>query len=364
MRKQFIWSVALSALLTVTAFAQTSVKPVTIGDKAPEFKSDGVAKGKAIDPTKPGRVYVVEFWATWCGPCIQAMPHLSDMAEKFAKDVDFVSVNAYDYKGRGTPQQVKPEEHKPRILEFIEKNSDKMRYNIAFDDSKGSIATSWMSSTGQNGIPCAFIVNKQGQLAWVGHPMSMDEPLQKIVNGTWDLNAFKAEFEKQAAKTRAVMEMNSKVAAAVDSKNVEEVLKAATVDGKPNTNGVQMSIAMAARKDAAFAANLVEFYVNKSIKLNPYMWSSMASTVTTSTKDASIRSRMKKVSENAATGAQDSEAALAYTYHARMLLSIDEKTEALDWANKAKSKMEFVPDGTKEQLSKFIDATIKMASSN
>lgn len=37
-----------------------------------------------------GNVYVVEFWATWCQPCIAGMPHLSRLQEKYAKDGVFI----------------------------------------------------------------------------------------------------------------------------------------------------------------------------------------------------------------------------------------------------------------------------------
>ena len=43
-------------------------------------------------------------------------------------------------------------------------------------------------AAGQNGIPTAFIINGDGQVAWIGHPMGMDEPLAEIVDGTWDIS--------------------------------------------------------------------------------------------------------------------------------------------------------------------------------
>lgn len=349
-------------LLASVAVTSTFAQSATIGDKAPAFKHDGVAKGKSVDPSKGGRVTVVEFWATWCGPCIAAMPHMSDIAEKFAKDVDFVSVNAYDYKGRGTANQVTTEEHKPRILEFIKANDQKMRYNIVFDTATGDIAKSWMDAYAQRGIPCAYIVDREGRVAWVGHPMSMDEPLKQVVEGKFDLAASKATFEKQAAKERAQAKMQGDITAAVKAKSLSDVLKAATIDGALDRNGFQMSVAMAARTDAGFAASIIESQVGKLKTLEPYIWSSLASTVTTNTKDAELRSKMKTLSENAANSATDEQAALSYTYHARMLLSIDDKAGALQWAERASGKLEFQPEARRGALKQFIDQTIKMAN--
>ena len=63
-----------------------------------------------------------------------------------------------------------------------------------------------MKAAGQDGVPTAFIIDKGGRIAWIGHPMSMDEPLEQIVNGMWDLRAARArsrkEFEDRAKRER------------------------------------------------------------------------------------------------------------------------------------------------------------------
>lgn len=51
------------------------------------------------------------------------------------------------------------------------------------------MAKSWMDAAGQDGIPTAFIVNKEGRIAWIGSPFAIDKPLARIVEGKWDLEA-------------------------------------------------------------------------------------------------------------------------------------------------------------------------------
>ena len=45
------------------------------------------------------------------------------------------------------------------------------------------MAKTWMTAADQNGIPTAFIVNKEGKIAWIGHPMAMEKPFEKVDRG-------------------------------------------------------------------------------------------------------------------------------------------------------------------------------------
>ena len=63
-------------------------KAIEVGDKAPELEvsdwiSDGNGKFSEVTKFEQGQVYVVEFWATWCGPCIQMMPEMADQQKSY-----------------------------------------------------------------------------------------------------------------------------------------------------------------------------------------------------------------------------------------------------------------------------------------
>jgi thiol-disulfide isomerase/thioredoxin len=147
-------------------------------------------------------VYVVEFWATWCGPCKTSIPHLTEVAKKFEKDgVKIIGVSVW-------------ERDQSKVAPFVEQMGDKMNYHVAMDDvpeggkgNDGKMAKGWMTAAGQNGIPSAFIVGKQGTIEWIGHPMDgMDKVLGKVIDGTFDA---KAEAERKAKEQEQQQKLNA-----------------------------------------------------------------------------------------------------------------------------------------------------------
>ena len=215
MLKRAMW---LAALLVGSATAGALADELSVGDPAPKLGVKEFVKGEPLTKLEKGKTYVVEFWATWCGPCRVSIPHLTDLQKKY-KDVAFVGVSVWERDTKG----VKP---------FVEEMGDKMDYRVALDDvpeggdgNDGAMAKTWMNAAGQNGIPAAFVVNGDGKIAWIGHPMAMDKPLADIVGGKWDLAAASAEFKREQARTRKLNELGRKLAEARKSGDPKEELK-------------------------------------------------------------------------------------------------------------------------------------------
>ncbi|RYG36917.1 TlpA family protein disulfide reductase [bacterium] len=195
--KRFAPIFATLAVAATSAYAAAEPGELAPGAPAPELSIKRWVKGNPVKEFDKDKIYVVEFWATWCGPCKTSIPHLSELAKKNT-DVTFIGVGIWE------------EDEGDNIDKFVKDMGDKMSYNVAYSGNKDGMAASWMEPFGQNGIPSSFIV-KQGKVQWVGHPMSMDKPLEEIKAGTFDLEGFKADFEKKAAKTRAQMAINKEV---------------------------------------------------------------------------------------------------------------------------------------------------------
>ncbi len=171
---------------------------LTIGAKAPALDvdhwiSNGSGKYPEVTEFEPGKVYVVEFWATWCIPCIRAMPHIIGLQEEYAdQGVQFISISRekletvsgflqQEYGGPGNART------------FGELTS---RYSLTVDPDQ-SAYKSYMGASGQISIPNCFVVGKTGQLEWVGNPVLVEGPLKEVIAGTWDREAFAETFSKE-----------------------------------------------------------------------------------------------------------------------------------------------------------------------
>ncbi len=184
----------LKALVDVGVF--------TIGSKAPpldieHWVSDGHGKFKSVTEFAVGKVYVVEFWATWCQPCISAIPHLAELQKEYAKrGVQIISVGEEDITTvHSFLQRPFPKEPSGSPQTYGELTSN---YCLTTDPD-GSTKNAYMRPFGQTGIPVCFIVGKTGLVEWIGHPMAMDGPLEKIVSDEWNREEFAEAFSSRQA---------------------------------------------------------------------------------------------------------------------------------------------------------------------
>ncbi len=199
MKKYFFAAVSLALLSMFTNSSAKAEPGLRIGDKAPaldieHWLSLGDDQFKPVKKFEANKVYIVEFWATWCGPCIMSMPHLAELQHQYAdKGLQIISVTS------DKPAAI------AKLLEKEAKNanapdktySDVTQHYCLASDPDESTQADYQDAARQTTIPSAFIVGRDGKIEWIGNPYGMDEPLQQIIEGTWDRQAFAVVFDDE-----------------------------------------------------------------------------------------------------------------------------------------------------------------------
>ncbi len=183
-----MWAFVAAMVFCGAGMAGMAPEPqLKIGDPAPAIDAMAWIKGEPVKAFKPGHVYVVEFWATWCGPCNAMMPHLSELQQQHAGKLTVIGVNARESE-HSEPQL-------ESVAAFVRKKGGKMAYTVAMDDpAKKTVFDAWMTAGGSYGIPTSFVVDGTGRLVWMGHPLgpnagAFDKAIEQALAGKSDLEA-------------------------------------------------------------------------------------------------------------------------------------------------------------------------------
>lgn len=112
---------------------------------APEFALATFAGDEFSLADHRGQVVILNFWASWCEPCIAEMPMLNRVADEFAgQDVVVVGVNVWD--------------NRDAALGFVDDLN--ITYQVVEDDPSTSIAVEY----GLTGVPETFVINPDGEI--------------------------------------------------------------------------------------------------------------------------------------------------------------------------------------------------------
>src|SRR3990172_12930265 len=143
-------------VLAVTPIILIAQSPMPkIGSPAPRIAIAEFVTGDSTSTTTFKKKNVVlEFWATWCAPCIGAIPHLNELSDKFAdRNVAFVSISAED---------------RPVVSKFLKNHV--MKSYVVLDSLRAT-----HKAYGIEGIPQTFLIDSKGVLRWHGSPGALTE---------------------------------------------------------------------------------------------------------------------------------------------------------------------------------------------
>ena len=338
---------ALPAALILAAAAQAAT--LKIGDPAPALQVAKWVQGDPVQGFDSNRVYIVEFWATWCGPCKVSIPHLNEVWQKFKdKDLIVIGQDCWERDETGVPA-------------FVTKMGDKMTYRVALDDKStepdGAMAVNWMKAAGQNGIPTAFIVNRQGKIAWIGHPMTLeDSVVEDILADKFDSAAYAKEFDAKEQKQEQLQALSQKLGKAMQTKDWDTADSALTdleklVPESADTQGnaVRLQILLG-RKDLAGALKLAET-TSDAQSTNASLQNAMAWSLATATGiDAKGLALAQKIIGRANTAAGGTDCQILDTV-ARLQFLTGQTNEAVATEQKA---VGLAPEQAKPYLQKFL----------
>jgi thiol-disulfide isomerase/thioredoxin len=199
---------ALAGLLISTSAARAELM---VGDHPPPLQAGKWIQGEPVRGFDTNHVYIVEFWATWCGPCVGSIPHLNKLWEKFKdQGVIVIGQDVWD-----SDEAVAP---------FVTKMGTNMTYRVALDDKRqdpdGFMSSHWWPrKVNHHGIPTAFIINREGRIAWIGHPMGLKEQvLDDILSGHYDLAKAAVDYKEAAEKNDKFQDLQATLFSTVKQK--------------------------------------------------------------------------------------------------------------------------------------------------
>jgi len=154
-------SLPVSVLLSWLSVFSLPSDGAKIGDPAPALTVDEWVQGTPVTGFQSGLVYVVEFWGTWCSPCIKNIPKLNRLQTQHASDgLVVIGVASHEFKGREA------------LTSFMKKKDYTITYRVAYDEDL-TMEKDW-DTGGKEGVvfrmPLCFVVDRKGIVVFAGHP--------------------------------------------------------------------------------------------------------------------------------------------------------------------------------------------------
>jgi len=199
----------------------SAIAPMKVGDPAPPLSLSVFLKGEPIHHFEKGKLYLVEFWATWCTACKMMVPHLSQVARDFRGKVTVLSVNVSEQGHEGKPYS----SHLPKVRRFMDSpGGEGMDFTVAMDDDACTMVRTWLEPAG-GGFPTAVLVDREGKVAWTGFPgESLGDVLELAVENKLTEAALGQITAREAARHKDTQDFQKRIGALAASRKHAEAL--------------------------------------------------------------------------------------------------------------------------------------------
>lgn len=184
-----------------------------VGSVAPALEGVTWVQGEEVKSMdEKGKLYIVECWASWCGPCVAVIPHMNELHKKYGeKGLVIVGMNVWE-EGLEVTQK------------FVKEKGDGMSYRVAYSGGKASkFTTSWLEASKTTGIPTAFAV-RDGKIIFKGHPGGLSEKIiESMLAPDFNADEFAKMQAEEEAKGKAFNEKIQALFQAQDWKGIKEL---------------------------------------------------------------------------------------------------------------------------------------------
>ena len=206
----FIVAYAVIAFTTTAAVAQEAKPTLVPGSEvnlAAVTNADWV-QGAGPKSFEPGKVYVFECWATWCGPCVALIPHVNHLHKKY-----------YD-KGLRVHGMNSWEEGRKLTVDFVKAKGKGMSYPVAYTHGS-AFETEWLEAAGVEAIPHAFVV-RDGKLLLATEAVRLtDSLIELVLSGDEGAKKAVAIIEAAHAASGEASKLSQEIYRAKRKKNAE-----------------------------------------------------------------------------------------------------------------------------------------------
>jgi len=143
----------------------------------------------------------VDFWATWCGPCLASLPLLAEVQQRHGSALEAIALTTID-------------EHNSidRIQRVSSQRAEQWGVpagvRIAVDDGERT-SRAFRIAMRDTALPRTVIIDQGGRIAWWGHPADAAPVIDSVIAGTWDLAAERERFDAvtaDGAASRAIVD--------------------------------------------------------------------------------------------------------------------------------------------------------------